>query len=181
MKITKMASLSVFFCTCFVIATGLGNAEKVFKVGDEFGWQEPGQNSSAVYTQWASRNRFQVGDSLSFEYNNDSVIEVDKWGYYHCDGSKPIVAFNNGHGVFKLDRPGPFYFISGTPNHCMGGQRLLIEVMGLHHHSPLTATPPAGQLAPSPQPSSGVFVSVTIGSLSTLLMGTLIALLWSLP
>jgi hypothetical protein len=64
MKITKMASLAVLFCTCFVIATGLGNAEKVFKVGDEFGWQEPGQNSSAVYTQWATRNRFQVGDFL---------------------------------------------------------------------------------------------------------------------
>jgi hypothetical protein len=124
---------------------------------------------------------FVVSFFAAFEYNNDSVIEVDKWGYYHCDGSKPIVAFNNGHGVFKLDRPGPFYFISGTPNHCMGGQRLLIEVMGLHHHSPLTATPPAGQLAPSPQPSSGVFVSVTLGSLSTLLMGTLIALLWCLP
>lgn len=117
----------------------------------------------------------------AFEYKNDSVVEVEKWGYFHCDASKPIVAFNNGHGVFKLDRPGPFFFISGTLNHCKGGQRLQIEVMGLHHHSPLIATPPAAQPAPSPQQSSGVSVSMTRGSSSALLIGTLIALLWSLP
>ncbi|KAJ6711520.1 BLUE COPPER PROTEIN [Salix purpurea] len=181
MKISKMASLAVFFCTCSIIAAGLVSAERVFKVGDGFGWQKPGQNSSAVYTQWAKTNRFQVGDSLSFEYKNDSVVEVEKWGYFHCDASKPIVAFNNGHGVFKLDRPGPFFFISGTLNHCKGGQRLQIEVMGLHHHSPLIANPPAAQPAPSPLQSSGVFVSMTRGSSSALLIGTLIALLWSSP
>ncbi|KAJ6427500.1 hypothetical protein OIU84_022993 [Salix udensis] len=143
-----MASLAVFFCTCSIIASGLVNAERVFRVGDGFGWQKPGQNSSAVYTQWAKTNRFQVGDSLSFEYKNDSVVEVE----------------------------------NGTLNHCKGGQRLQIEVMGLHHHSPLTANPPAAQPAPSPEQSSGVLsVSMTRGSSSALLIGTLIALLWSLP
>ena len=68
MNITKMTSLVVFFCICFIITVasmnGLVNAERVFKVGDVFGWQEPGQNSSSLYAQWATTNRFQVGDSL---------------------------------------------------------------------------------------------------------------------
>ncbi|KAI5593952.1 hypothetical protein BDE02_03G044200 [Populus trichocarpa] len=184
MNITKMTSLVVFFCICFIITVasmnGLVIAERVFKVGDVFGWQEPGQNSSSLYAQWATRNRFQVGDSLSFDYNNDSVIEVNKWGYYHCDASKHIVAFNNGNRVFKLDKSGLFYYISGTPSHCKNGQRLLVEVMGLHHHSPPFIAAPPGYLAPSPQLSSGVSVSGTLGSLSMALMATLIALLWSL-
>ncbi|KAF2301170.1 hypothetical protein GH714_020621 [Hevea brasiliensis] len=137
-----------------------------------------------MYTQWAERNRFQVGDSLLLGYKNDSVFQVDKWGYYHCNTSKPIVAFNNRRSIFNLDRPGPFYFIIGAPNHCKNGQRLIVEVMGLHHqrsHSPpFIATPSDSyQLAPSPQPSSGEVVSVRLVSVLVVLLATLVALLWS--
>lgn len=116
-----------------------------------------------------------------FEYKNDSVIEVDKWGYYHCNASKSIVVFNNGRSIFNLDRPGPFYFISGAPNHCKNGQRLIVEVMGLHHqrsHSPPPiATPPYSfQLAPSSQTSSGAAVFVRLVSVLVVLLATLVAL-----
>ncbi|KAH7565284.1 hypothetical protein JRO89_XS09G0180500 [Xanthoceras sorbifolium] len=134
-------------------------AVKQFKVGDDFGWQEPRENNTSVYSQWAGKNRFQVGDSLSFEYKNDSVFLVDKWGYYHCNTSKAIIAFNNGKSVMNLDRPGPFYFISGTFDHCKNSQRLLVEVMGLHQisQSPSSSTiaaPPETFLGPGSLPSS---------------------------
>ncbi|KAK4838963.1 hypothetical protein QYF36_017885 [Acer negundo] len=64
----------------------------------------------------------------------------------------------------KLDRPGPFYFISGTFDHCRNGQRLLVEVMGLHQspHSPPStiAAPPETLLGPRPLPSSSAAQSL---------------------
>ncbi|XP_021891940.1 mavicyanin [Carica papaya] len=160
-----MASLLTHFCTCLVLLSTINGGTlvmiqglKEFKVGDEFGWQEPTENNSAIYNQWATSKRFHVGDSLYFEYKNDSVVEVEKWGYYHCNSSNPIVAFDNGRSIFKLDRPGAFYFISGISDHCKNGQRLIVEVMGLHHHlhspPPSMAMPPEHQLSPSPSPNS---------------------------
>ncbi|XP_002515988.2 mavicyanin [Ricinus communis] len=190
MKIINMDSLMGLFCTSFLVfllsMNGLANAAKVFKVGDELGWQEPGGNiSAAVYGQWAQGNRFRVGDSLLFMYKNDSVLQVEKWGYFHCSSSKPIVAFNNGRSTFNLDKSGPYYFISGAPNHCKRGQRLIVEVMGLHHQRshyspPSIATPPDQPFqAPSPQPSSGILISVGPGAVSIVLVSTLAALFWS--
>lgn len=37
---------------------------KQFQVGGRLGWREPEPNNTAFYTQWAERNRFQIGDSL---------------------------------------------------------------------------------------------------------------------
>lgn len=37
---------------------------RVFKVGDDFGWRVPLQNDTAIYSHWASSNRFHIGDSL---------------------------------------------------------------------------------------------------------------------
>ncbi|KAJ4829858.1 hypothetical protein Tsubulata_049006, partial [Turnera subulata] len=103
-----------------------------------------------------------------FQYNNDSVVEVDKWGYQHCNASQPIAGFDNGNTVVQLDRPGPFFFISGTPHHCRRGQRLLVEVMGAHHHGPHTppsiASPPDSSPAPTHHRSSGVSTSVEFSS-----------------
>ncbi|KDP40882.1 hypothetical protein JCGZ_24881 [Jatropha curcas] len=168
MKINNVVSLMGLFYICFLafLVTVYGyaaDAARVFKVGDELGWQEPEDNNTALYSKWAASNRFRVGDSLLFEYKNDSVIEVEKWGYYHCNTSNPIVAFNNGRSTFNLERSGPFYFISGFSDHCKNGQRLIVEVMGLHHqrsYSPpsMAAPPESSYLAPSPQPSSGAIL-----------------------
>ena len=35
-----------------------------FKVGGERGWAKPNGNESETYNEWATRNRFHVGDSL---------------------------------------------------------------------------------------------------------------------
>ena len=36
-----------------------------FKVGGERGWAEPAGNDSEAYNDWAAKNRFHVGDSVS--------------------------------------------------------------------------------------------------------------------
>ncbi|KAL5576945.1 hypothetical protein UlMin_018644 [Ulmus minor] len=161
-------------------------AAKELKVGGNLGWKEPGFNDTNFYIQWAELHRFRIGDSIVFEYKNDSVMEVEKFDYYHCNASNPITSFNNGKSVFKLDRPGSFYFISGAPMHCKNGQRLLVEVMSPH---PIRSPPPSSAAAPpepyfplSPSPtttphsSAGALVSFARGSLGMAIVATLAAL-----
>ncbi|KAJ1394647.1 Phytocyanin domain [Sesbania bispinosa] len=146
-----MASLLVVLCTFAIIllATSV-EASRQFKVGDHFGWQQPAPNDTAFYIQWAERNRFQIGDSLVFEYQNDSVLTVEKLDYFNCDSSDPITAFDNGKSTLNLDRSGAFYFISGTDDHCRNGQKLLVEVMSPH---PIRESPPSISLAPEGIPT----------------------------
>lgn len=172
-----MASLSSLFFSVFLIVfiTALKSpvvASKEFRVGDSEGWRQPNANESAIFNQWAAGNRFRVGDSLRFEYKNDSVLVVDKFGYYHCNTSSPISTFNHGNTtVVNLDKPGPIYFISGDSNHCKDGQRLVVEVMSLQ------ANPPYSAVSPSTSNSgSGVSGSVTLVSVSMAVMVTSVTL-----
>ncbi|XP_062088361.1 early nodulin-like protein 7 [Humulus lupulus] len=169
-----MASSVQVLCTWMVISLVLIinaptlEALKEFKVGDELGWMVPSaKNETSLYNQWAARNRFRIGDSLVFEYQNDSVVLVEKWGYYHCDASKPIIAFNNGNSTVMLDRSGLFYFISGSPDHCRNGQRMIVDVMSPHRRHPLSpAVPPEPfPAAHAPAHSAAVLASVTLGSI----------------
>ncbi|KAK9022620.1 hypothetical protein V6N11_002867 [Hibiscus sabdariffa] len=159
---------------------GSVEASKQFTVGDHIGWRQPSSNNSDVYTLWATSKRFHVGDSLSFEYDrNDSVLVVDKWDYYHCNSNNPIYSFNDGSNVVNLDRPGSFYFISGILDHCKNGEKLMIQVMGLHQRAeppPATANPREVGLAPGPHPSSGIVVTVALTSVCLALIITVVAL-----
>lgn len=49
--------------------------------------------------------------------------------YESCLMSNPAFEFNDGDTVFRLDRHGFFYFISGNPGHCRAGQKLVVRVM----------------------------------------------------
>ncbi|EMS63360.1 Early nodulin-like protein 1 [Triticum urartu] len=82
---------------------------------------------SQTYNHWASKNHFHVGDIVHFKYNVDSVMEVTEEEYNKCESSHPIFFSNNGNTEVRLDRPGPFYFISGATGHCQGGQRMVIK------------------------------------------------------
>lgn len=68
MKNPNAASLFALFCTsvmAILVATNVPvQAVEEFKVGDDLGWIEPDANHSSLYSQWAARNRFHVGDSL---------------------------------------------------------------------------------------------------------------------
>ncbi|OIW09028.1 hypothetical protein TanjilG_06004 [Lupinus angustifolius] len=158
------SSLLRIMCTCVIILLGSMDTFVVeggrrFKVGDDLGWHEPVPNNTVFYIRWAERNRFQVGDSLIFVYQNDSVLTVDKKDYFTCDTSNPITAFDNGESILNLDMPGPFYFISGTENHCTNGQKLLVEVMSPHPKS----SPPSYASDDSFEDSISASASVVLG------------------
>ncbi|CAI0385433.1 unnamed protein product [Linum tenue] len=122
-----------------------------FPVGGKQGWVvEPKER----YGHWAERLRFQVNDTLYFKYEKgrDSVLVVKKGEYDNCNASAPVQAFTEGNSLFRLDRSGPFFFISGFADHCAKGQKLVVVVLSEHHKKP-TPSPPA---APTPSPSSVV-------------------------
>ncbi|VFQ86389.1 unnamed protein product [Cuscuta campestris] len=140
--------MMAFYCS--LASTVVAGEE--FVVGGAKGWRRPDQNHTEMYLHWSSNRRFHVGDSIRFEYKNDSVMEVDKWGYYHCDATHPISAADDGNTTVYLDRSGPFYFTSGNYDHCKDGQRLQVQVLPLHDQY---APPPAMSPFSSPTSHSG--------------------------
>ena len=64
-----------------------------------------------------------------FKYKKDSVLVVSEDEYKECKATKPQLYSNNQDTVFKLDRPGLFYFISGVSGQCEKGQKMIIKVM----------------------------------------------------
>ncbi|KAK9102339.1 hypothetical protein Sjap_019593 [Stephania japonica] len=164
---SNMQSLALFigFLRFAVTMTSIAEASTRIKVGETFGWRQPDENNTAIYSEWAANNRFVIGDSLYFEYHNDSVLVVDKAGYYHCNTTRPIASFDDGRTLIKLDRLGFAYFTSGFTEHCKNGERLKVNVMPAVHPSP--PSPPSGDVPPSmspallPEQSSGVSVAVS--------------------
>ncbi|KAH7860814.1 hypothetical protein Vadar_018349 [Vaccinium darrowii] len=116
-----------------------------FKVGGKDGWV---LKPSEGYSHWAQRNRFQVNDSLVFKYKkgSDSVLIVDKNDFFNCNKAKPVQSLTDGNSVYKFDRSGPFYFISGDAENCNKGQKLEIIVLAVRNNT--------SHKAPSPKPSS---------------------------
>ncbi|XP_010268107.1 PREDICTED: early nodulin-like protein 2 [Nelumbo nucifera] len=126
----KVCNLMIFSClTSFVFLAVVSVSAYQFQVGGERGWVKPTGNETESYDEWAARNRFHVGDSVYFKYQNDSVLVVNDIDYRDCNSSKPISKFDDGNTVYRLDRYGFFYFVSGVPGHCRSGQRLVIRVM----------------------------------------------------
>ncbi|KAF2285264.1 hypothetical protein GH714_040279 [Hevea brasiliensis] len=115
-----------------------------FIVGGRDGWV---LNPSENYTLWAHKNRFQVNDTLFFKYKkgSNSVLVVIKDDYYSCNIKEPIQSLTDGDSIFKFDRTGPFYFISGNADNCNKGQRLFTVVMAVR---------PKPQPTPVPVPQS---------------------------
>ncbi|XP_062224608.1 early nodulin-like protein 17 [Phragmites australis] len=123
-------------------ATRLG---KRYRVGGPDGWcVPPPEDKEMYYVNWASPITFYVEDSIEFVYKNDSVIKVDKVGYYHCNetaglvgpGTGAAAAPRDGSTLFLLDAPGYAYFASADLDHCNMGERLMINVLA-------SAMPPA--------------------------------------
>ncbi|XP_059306626.1 early nodulin-like protein 7 [Lycium ferocissimum] len=175
---------STFFYTtlCFIAVTIVSFVVAVsgeeFKVGDAVGWRQPRVNETDLYNRWASKKKFHVGDSLRFEYKNDSVITVNKWEFYHCNRTHPASGAKDGNITVNLNRAGPFYFTSGDPEHCKNGQRLAVEVYPLH---PISDSPPQPMsMAPAPSPlssSSAVTSSVPLAFISVSLIAVVVAVI----
>ncbi|GAB4850246.1 hypothetical protein Ancab_029542 [Ancistrocladus abbreviatus] len=156
-------------------------ALKEFSVGGRQGWRIPDANDSTMYNDWAGRERFHVGDALRFRYQNDSVLVVDKYGYYHCSIEDPISSYTDGNTLITLDRSGLFYFTSGDVERCKNGQRLIVDVMSPHQH--FVASPPDSDVAISPGPSSSsaAVVSGALISILLALVATSVSVLWCEP
>ncbi|CAG7889868.1 unnamed protein product [Brassica rapa] len=144
----KIITLVTILVSFFLFSCGVSSTE--LEVGGEDGWVVPNSNKTHGYmfNQWASHNRFKVGDTIRFKYKKDSVLVVSEDEYKECKATKPQLYSNNQDTVFKLDRPGLFYFISGVSGHCEKGQKMIIKVME-------TESSPD-----SPPPSSSSFSSL---------------------
>ncbi|CAI9757035.1 unnamed protein product [Fraxinus pennsylvanica] len=119
-------------------------------VGGKDGWVV---NPSESYTHWAQRLRFRVNDTLLFKYEKgmDSVLEVNKEDFDNCNTNNPEMKMEDGVSIFKFDRSGPFYFITGNKTNCYRGQKLIIVVLAVR--MPPHAQPPYTTHVPSPSPA----------------------------
>ncbi|KAG6504466.1 hypothetical protein ZIOFF_036799 [Zingiber officinale] len=117
-----------------------------FRVGGEKGWTEPNGDAAENYNHWASHNRFRVGDSLYFRYENDSLLEVTKDDYKRCYTANPLRKFASGITTVALDRSGLFFFISEEDELFQSHLHLLF---GLEEENSLPPPPisPLGVLA----------------------------------
>ncbi|XP_065013910.1 early nodulin-like protein 17 [Musa acuminata AAA Group] len=154
-----MASSSALCIIMMTTMCSLVGATNLYRVGDAEGWREPDKNDATMYDTWAGKYAFRVGDSLAFDYKNDSVVRVSKRGYYHCNETGGGSASKDGSTVFLLDQPGFYYFVSGDVDHCKMGQRVMIEALDAQR------PPAAAGPAPSPLPSSAVSWTATAASL----------------
>ncbi|KAL8127260.1 early nodulin-like protein 9 [Apium graveolens] len=123
-----------------------------FIVGGASGWSPSG---SYAFNQWAESKRFQIQDTLVFNYaaDQDSVLYVTKDDYTNCNTENPIKKFTDGHTVYKFTQSGPHYFISGNEEHCHKNEKLVVVVLADRSNKKGNSPPPA-ESNPSPPPTS---------------------------
>ncbi|CAA7395433.1 unnamed protein product [Spirodela intermedia] len=124
-----------------------------YEVGDDEGWKVPSSGDPQFYNQWASKNRFRVGDAVVFKYRKDSVMVVTEEDYGNCNSSHPILFDNGGRTEVDLDRSGPFFFISGIVGHCQMGQKMIVKVLS-SSEEPGGSPAPANQTGPAAAPTA---------------------------
>ncbi|KAK9996203.1 hypothetical protein SO802_020889 [Lithocarpus litseifolius] len=147
----------MLFISLFISFT---EARELLIGGNNNAWKIPSSKSESL-NKWAEASRFQIGDSLDYD---------------SCSTSSPIAVYKDGNTKVKLDKSGPFYFISGAEGQCEKGQKLVIVVLsgrhGFFHVSP----------APSPVEFEGLAMALTSGGTSLkgrfmVIFGVLVGLL----
>ncbi|KAB5552779.1 hypothetical protein DKX38_010090 [Salix brachista] len=118
---------SILIVSLFVTFT---EARDIMVGGKNHSWKIPSSESDSL-NKWAEASRFRVGDTLVWTYDpqNDSVLQVIKKDYETCNTSSPVATYRDGNTKVKLEKPGPYYFISGADGHCEQGQKLVTVVM----------------------------------------------------
>ncbi|XP_048422247.1 early nodulin-like protein 1 [Pyrus x bretschneideri] len=194
--------LSIFLV--ILVAALASNSSQAYKfpVGGKDGWV---LNPSESFNHWAERHRFQVNDTLFFKCKkgSNSVLVVAKEDYNSCNTKNPKQCLTDGDSVFKFNRSGPFFFISGNAENCQKGQKLIVVVLAVRnktqHHtdspspSPVITNPPAVLPSPAglepnapvqpPQQNSApgsdvalmVFICIISIVVSTLILGNFVA------
>ncbi|KAG0531829.1 hypothetical protein BDA96_04G055700 [Sorghum bicolor] len=143
---------------CFAIAAAVAGGTQ-FIVGGANGWSVPTAGAEPFNT-WATRTRFQIGDSLVFVYpkDQDSVLLVEPADYNACNTSSYVKKFDDGDTVVTLARSGPLFFISGVEANCRANEKLIVMVLATRSNgtapAPSTAPPPASPASPPPVSST---------------------------
>ncbi|KAL6614526.1 hypothetical protein ACP70R_036796 [Stipagrostis hirtigluma subsp. patula] len=144
-KVWSSSSAAAWLMVAVGLAAVVSSSEAyAFYAGGRDGWVvDPAES----YNHWAERNRFQVNDTIVFAYEEgpSSVLLVTEQDFDACSTRNPVRRLEAGGAagrgsVFRFDRSGPFFFISGDEDRCQKGQKLYIIVMAVR---PTTRTPPA--------------------------------------
>ncbi|KAI4333821.1 hypothetical protein L6164_018582 [Bauhinia variegata] len=124
-----------------------------FIVGGQKGWSVPSDPNFNPYNTWAAKSRFQIGDSIVFNYQSgqDSVLQVKSEDYANCNTDAPIAKFTDGHTVFKFNASGPHFFISGNKDNCLKNEKVVVIVLA--DRSNRSSNSNQTSTAPSPSPS----------------------------
>ncbi|CAB4319016.1 unnamed protein product [Prunus armeniaca] len=140
-------------------------AANTYEVGGELGWTVP---PTGTYAAWASNKTFTVGDVLVFKFStgNHDVAEVTKASYDSCNANSPISMATNGPANLTLNTSGEHYYICTFGGHCIGGQKLSINVTGNSSPAPAPA-PSTSSPPPSPSPSPPAAVPAPAPSTSS--------------
>lgn len=97
--------------------------------------------------------------------------------YEKCKSSRPLFFSNNGDTVFKFDRPGLFYFISGVSGHCDRGQKMIIKVLDVIEPAPSPQS--ANDSAPNSHSKAAEKIPMTMMTTSTLFVLSFLGLLYA--
>ncbi|KAL9443343.1 hypothetical protein AB3S75_016661 [Citrus x aurantiifolia] len=139
-----------FFLAAIAIAALVqsSTAQTRHVVGDALGWIVP-PNGPATYSNWAANQTFTVGDTLVFNFaaGNHDVTRVTQSSFNACNTTSPLSRTTNSPASITLTASGPHYFICSFPGHCLGGQKLAINV------SARGSSPAPQPSSPAPQPS----------------------------
>ncbi|EOA21643.1 hypothetical protein CARUB_v10002061mg [Capsella rubella] len=167
-----MAHRTLFlFFSVFFLLTNLAYCKEILVGGKTSAWKIPSSPSESL-NKWAESLRFHVGDSLVWKYDGekDSVLQVTKEAYVTCNTTNPAANYSNGDTKVKLERSGPFYFISGSKSNCVEGEKLHIVVMSSRggHHTGGFFSGSAPSPAPSPALSGAPAIAPATGSASSL-------------
>ncbi|KAJ4763341.1 Early nodulin-like protein 1 [Rhynchospora pubera] len=125
-----MDFLASFFVSLFflILSLCLTTAQaKEFLVGGKVNAWAVTASSSDTLNKWAEASRFQVGDSLvwNFDPEKDSVLRVTREAYLACNATQPTQWHN-----------------------CQKGEKVIVVVMSERHSF-------RKHLAPAPAPESG--------------------------
>ncbi|KAL9442872.1 hypothetical protein AB3S75_016269 [Citrus x aurantiifolia] len=156
-----LASSSLVLTSLVLFSISFCEARDILVGGKTDSWKIPSSQSDSL-NQWAEKTRFQIGDSLVWKYDatRDSVLQVTKEAYLSCNTSSPFAEYRDGNTKVKLNKSGPFYFISGTKGSCEKGQKLIVVVMSSRRR--YTGISPA----PAPMEFDGPAVAPTSSAAS---------------
>ncbi|KAL8091972.1 mavicyanin-like [Apium graveolens] len=136
-------------------------------VGGSGGW-----NQGVNYANWASSEKFAVGDNLIFNYGSShSVDEVSQSDYNSCTAGNALNAYTGGQNTVALKKSGPMYFLCPSFGHCGGGMKLSITVAAASTPTTPTATPPTTPGSPSTPKDSPSGAISDSGYINKLVLG----------